>query len=53
MASAAALVSVAESLHRLARDGRAQQRRFMVLVSAVGTMAKELTTLRYLARTGR
>jgi hypothetical protein len=53
MASAAALVSVAESLHRLARDGHHQHRRFMVLVSSVDTMAKELTKLRYLARGGR
>jgi hypothetical protein len=52
MARAASLLSIAESLHRIAADGHSSHRRLGAAATHIETVAKELTKLRYLARGG-
>lgn len=50
MAQTAALLSIAESLHALARDAPGNRRRLANLANSADTLAKELTKIRYIAR---
>ena len=53
MAQAAAFVSIAESLHRLAVLAPGGARRMTRVAKALETVAKEDTAMRYLMRRGR
>lgn len=50
MAQTAALVSIAESLHGLARSSGVAHRRIAKAAGSLDTLASELTKLRYLAK---